>query len=600
MASELLKRSEVREEDTWKTSDMYENTVAWETELKEISALVDKAAVFEGKAAENADNLFVVLETLAKAGEKIEKAFNYAERLFDEDQTNTEHQAMNSRVYSLYADMGSKTAFVDPEILAASEETLEGFLKAKPELELYRKQLAEIRRLKEHCLSAEMEKLLAMTAEMSQTPADTFSILNNADFIFPEIEDENGEKARITHGRYGQFMQCANRRVRKDAFEKMYQTYKQYLNTLASLYSGNIKQQNFHAKARKYASSLEAAVDENNVSPSVYYNLIDTVNKNLDKMHAYVALRKKCLGLDEMHMYDIYTPMIPDMTKKISFEEAKETVLKALAPLGEDYVNKVKEGFENRWIDVYENQGKRSGAYSAGAYGCHPYVLLNYNGTLDDMFTLAHEMGHAMHSNYSNEAQPYIYAGYKIFVAEVASTCNEILLMEYLLKNTTDKKERAYLLNHYLDSFKGTVYRQTQFAEYEMLTNKMYEDGESLTADNLSSVYLELNKKYYGSDIISDEQIAYEWARIPHFYYNFYVYQYATSYCAAFSVAHKILEEGTPAVERYKKFLSGGCSMAPVELLKIAGVNLETPAPIQDALNAFGEIIKEMETLVED
>lgn len=388
--------------------------------------------------------------------------------------------------------------------------------------------------------------------------------------------------------------------MRKDAFENLYQTYKQFLNTSASLYCGNVKQQVFHAKARKYVSSLECAVDANNVSSSVYHNLIDTVNKNLDKMHQYVSLRKKCLGVEELHMYDIYTPMIADVAKKISFEEAKETVLKALAPLGEDYVNKVKEGFENRWIDVYENQGKRSGAYSAGAYGCHPYVLLNYNGTLDDMFTLAHEMGHAMHSNYSNEAQPYIYAGYKIFVAEVASTCNEILLMEYLLKNTTDKKERAYLLNHYLDSFKGTVYRQTQFAEYEMLTNKMYEDGESLTADNLSSVYLELNKKYYGSDIISDEQIAYEWARIPHFYYNFYVYQYATSYCAAFSVAHKILEESTPAVERYKKFLSGGCSMAPVELLKIAGVNLETPAPIQDALNAFGEIIKEMETLVED
>lgn len=599
MASELLKRSEVREEDTWNTSDMYENTGAWEAELKEISALVDKAAAFEGKVAKNADNLFVVLETLANAGEKIEKAFNYAERLFDEDQTNTTHQAMSAKVYSLYAAMGSKTAFADPEIIAASDETLEAFYKELPALELYRKQIAEIRRMKEHCLSAEMEKLLAMTAEMSQTPADTFSILNNADLVFPEIEDENGEKVRITHGRYGQFLQSADRRVRKDAFENLYQTYKQFLNTSASLYCGNVKQQVFHAKARKYASSLECAVDANNVSSSVYHNLIDTVNKNLDKMHQYVSLRKKCLGVEELHMYDIYTPMIADVAKKISFEEAKETVLKALAPLGEDYVNKVKEGFENRWIDVYENQGKRSGAYSAGAYGCHPYVLLNYNGTLDDMFTLAHEMGHAMHSNYSNETQPYIYAGYKIFVAEVASTCNEILLMEYLLKNTTDKKERAYLLNHYLDSFKGTVYRQTQFAEYEMLTNKMYEDGESLTADNLSSVYLELNKKYYGSDIISDEQIAYEWARIPHFYYNFYVYQYATSYCAAFSVAHKILEEGAPAVERYKKFLSGGCSMAPVELLKIAGVNLETPAPIQNALNAFGEIIKEMETLVE-
>ena len=600
MASELLKRSEVKEADTWNVKDMYATTEAWENELKVITEIVDKITSYEGSVAATAENLLIVLEHLANAGEKIEKAFNYAERLFDEDQTNTTHQAMSAKVYSLYAAMGSKTAFVDPEIIAASDETLEAFYRELPALELYRKQIAEIRRMKEHCLSAEMEKLLAMTAEMSQTPADTFSILNNADLVFPEIEDENGEKVRITHGRYGQFLQSADRRVRKDAFENFYQTYKQFLNTSASLYCGNVKQQVFHAKARKYASSLECAVDANNVSSSVYHNLIDTVNKNLDKMHQYVSLRKKCLGVGELHMYDIYTPMIADVAKKISFEEAKETVLKALAPLGEDYVNKVKEGFENRWIDVYENQGKRSGAYSAGAYGCHPYVLLNYNGTLDDMFTLAHEMGHAMHSNYSNETQPYIYAGYKIFVAEVASTCNEILLMEYLLKNTTDKKERAYLLNHYLDSFKGTVYRQTQFAEYEMLTNKMYEDGESLTADNLSSVYLELNKKYYGSDIISDEQIAYEWARIPHFYYNFYVYQYATSYCAAFSVAHKILEEGAPAVERYKKFLSGGCSMAPVELLKIAGVNLETPAPIQDALNAFGEIIKKMETLVED
>lgn len=600
MASELLKRSEVKEADTWNVKDMYATTEAWENELKVITEIVDKISSYEGSVAATAENLLTVLEHLADAGEKIEKAFNYAERLFDEDQTNTTHQAMSAKVYSLYAAMGSKTAFVDPEIIAATDETLEAFYKELPALELYRKQIAEIRRMKEHCLSAEMEKLLAMTAEMSQTPADTFSILNNADLVFPEIEDENGEKVRITHGRYGQFLQSADRRVRKDAFENLYQTYKQFLNTSASLYCGNVKQQVFHAKARKYASSLECAVDANNVSSSVYHNLIDTVNKNLDKMHQYVSLRKKCLGVEELHMYDIYTPMIADVAKKISFEEAKETVLKALAPLGEDYVNKVKEGFENRWIDVYENQGKRSGAYSAGAYGCHPYVLLNYNGTLDDMFTLAHEMGHAMHSNYSNEVQPYIYAGYKIFVAEVASTCNEILLMEYLLKNTTDKKERAYLLNHYLDSFKGTVYRQTQFAEYEMLTNKMYEDGESLTADNLSSVYLELNKKYYGSDIISDEQIAYEWARIPHFYYNFYVYQYATSYCAAFSVANKILEEGAPAVERYKKFLSGGCSMAPVELLKIAGVNLETPAPIQDALNAFGEIIKEMETLVED
>ena len=599
MAVELLKRSEVREENTWNVKDMYESVEDWEKELTAIRSIVDKVAEYEGKVMESAGSLLAVLSGLAEAGEKLGLAFNYAERLFDEDQTNTAHQAMNAKAYSAYAEMESRVAFVDPEIIAAPQELLERYYEELDELPLYRKQIEEIRRRKAHCLSAEMEKLLAMTAEMSQTPADAFSILSNADLVLPEIVDENGEKVRLTSGRYGQFVQSADRRVRKDAFEAMYSTYKQFLNTFASLYNGNVKQQIFQAKARKYASTLEAAVDANHVSPDVYQNLIETVSQNLDKMHRYVSLRKKCLGTEDLHMYDIYTPMIPDMAKTISFEEAKETVLKALAPLGEDYVAKVKEGFENRWIDVYENQGKRSGAYSAGAYGCHPYVLLNYNGTLDDVFTLAHEMGHAMHSYYSNETQPYIYAEYKIFVAEVASTCNEILLMEYLLEHTTDQKERAYLLNHYLDSFKGTVYRQTQFAEYEMLTNRMSEEGESLNADNLSNLYLELNKKYYGDEIVSDDEIAYEWARIPHFYYNFYVYQYATSYCAAYSVAHKILEEGAPAVERYKKFLSSGCSQAPVELLKIAGVNLETPAPIQDALDAFGKIIDEMTVLVE-
>ena len=599
MAAELLKRSEVREEDTWNVKDMYESVEDWEKELTAIRTIVDKVAEYEGKVMESAGSLLAVLSGLAEAGEKLGLAFNYAERLFDEDQTNTAHQAMNAKAYSAYAEMESRVAFVDPEIIAAPQELLERYYEESDELPLYRKQIEEIRRRKAHCLTAEMEKLLAMTAEMSQTPADTFSILSNADLVLPEIVDETGEKVRLTSGRYGQFIQSADRRVRKDAFEAMYSTYKQFLNTFASLYNGNVKQQIFQAKARKYASTLEAAVDANHVSPDVYQNLIETVSQNLDKMHRYVSLRKKCLGTEDLHMYDIYTPMIPDMAKTISFEEAKETVLKALAPLGEDYVAKVKEGFENRWIDVYENQGKRSGAYSAGAYGCHPYVLLNYNGTLDDVFTLAHEMGHAMHSYYSNETQPYIYAEYKIFVAEVASTCNEILLMEYLLEHTTDQKERAYLLNHYLDSFKGTVYRQTQFAEYEMLTNRMSEEGESLNADNLSRLYLELNKKYYGDEIVSDDEIAYEWARIPHFYYNFYVYQYATSYCAAYSVAHKILEEGAPAVERYKKFLSSGCSQAPVELLKIAGVNLETPAPIQDALDAFGKIIDEMTVLVE-
>lgn len=598
MAKELLKRSEVKEENTWKLSDMYETNEAWEADLKKIDELASELEQMEGTVTASAKNLLKVCNTMAKMDQKIELAYNYAERLSDQDTKDTTHQAMVQKIMMLYAGISSRLAFIDPEILETKEEVLESYYKEENQLEFYHKWVEEIQRLKPHRLSADQEKLLALASEVCQNPEQTFSMFNNADIQFPEILDENGEKVRISHGRFVRLLESADRRVRKDTFEQYYKTYAQFINTVASIYSGQVKQQIFRARARKYNSTLEAAVDANNVSPKVYENLVKTVNANMDKMHRYVSLRKKCLGVDELHMYDIYTPMIPDAAKKISFEEAKETVLKALAPLGEDYVNKVKEGFENRWIDVYENEGKRSGAYSAGAYGTHPFVLLNYNESLDDMFTLAHEMGHAMHSYYSNEAQPYIYSQYKIFVAEVASTCNEVLLMEYLLKNTTDKKERAYLLNHYLDSFKGTVYRQTQFAEYEMLTNKMAEDGESLTAETLNQAYLELNKKYYGPDMVSDDEIALEWARIPHFYYNFYVYQYATGFSSAVAIAHNILKNGAPAVEQYKKFLSGGCSMAPVELLKIAGVNLEEPTAIQDALNVFGDILSEMEALV--
>lgn len=598
MASELLKREEVPVEHTWNLGDMYATVADWEAAMKECGSLIEEIAAMEESCMASANNLFALLEKVAEAEEKLSLAYNYAERLYDEDCSNTAHQAMAAKAGTLFSKFIEKTAFIQPMILELSAETLEGFYKEFPSLEFYRKFIDEILRFREHSLSTEMEKLVALTSEMSQGPANTFSILNNADLLFPEIEDEKGEKTRITHGRYVSFLESANREVRKSAFEGMYSTYEQFLNTIASIYDNQVKQQIFQAKAHKYATTLEAAVDGNNVSPEVYMNLIETINKNLDKLHRYVSLRKKCLGLDELHMYDIYTPMISDVAKEVPFEEAKETVLKALAPLGEDYVAKVKEGFENRWIDIYENQGKRSGAYSAGAYGTHPYVLLNYNGSLDNMFTLAHEMGHAMHSYYSNENQPYIYSQYKIFVAEVASTCNEILLMEYLLKNTTDKKERAYLLNHYLDSFKGTVFRQTQFAEFEMKSNAMVEAGESLNAQNLSDLYLEINQKYYGPDMISDKQISYEWAKIPHFYYNFYVYQYATGFTSAVAIAHAILNEGAPAVDRYKKFLSGGCSDAPVELLKIAGVNLETPAPIQAALDVMGEILDEMEGLL--
>lgn len=598
MARELPKRSEVAEEYTWDLSDMYTDKKIWEAELNEISSIMEEIEKTEGNVTASASQLLNVLEKSALAGQKLELALNYAARLYDQDKKNTKHQAMEQKANALAAEYGSKTSFIVPEILTLDETVLEGYYKEQEGLELYRIQIEEIQRLKAHSLSAELEKLVAMTSEMSQTAAEVYSILDNADLAFPEILDEDGESVRISHGNFVPLLESPDRRVRKDAFENYYKVYQQFINTIAGLYNGQVKQQIFYAKARNYESTLEAAVDANHVPSKVYYNLIDTVNKNLDKMHRYVNIRKKCLGVKELHMYDVYTPMIADAAKKISFEEAKETVLKALAPLGEAYVNTVREGFANRWIDVYENEGKRSGAYSAGAYGVHPYVLLNHNDTLDNMFTLAHEMGHSMHSYYSNDTQPYIYSQYTIFVAEVASTCNEVLLMEYLLANTTDSKERAYLLNHYLDSFKGTVYRQTMFAEFEMQTNKLVEDGESLTADCLNKLYYELNCKYYGPEMVSDPEIAYEWARIPHFYYDFYVYQYATGYSAAVAIAHAILKEGAPAVERYLKFLSGGCSKSPIDLLKIAGVNMEEPQPIQKALAVFGEILDEIETLV--
>ena len=597
MAKELLKRSEVNPEFTWNLADMYADVAAWEADIAVIREMAAGLEQMEGKVTASAENLLQTLSQMAAMEEKMDLAFNYAARLSDEDAGNTTHQAMVQKLHGVISNISSKLAFIEPEILETSEEVLDTCFAQLPELELYRKQIQEIQRLKPHSLSAEMEKLVAMTGEMSRTASQTFSIFNNADLKFPEVVDENGDTVRITHGRFVGLEESADRRVRKETFEKLYHTYKQYENTLASLYSGQVKQQIFKAKARKYNSTLEAAVNANNVSPKVYENLVATVNDNLDKMHRYVRLRKKMLGVDELHMYDIYTPMIPDAARKISYEEAKETVLKALEPLGEDYIAILKEGFNNRWIDVYENEGKRSGAYSAGSYSTHPYVLLNYNESLDNMFTLAHEMGHAIHSYLSNSTQPYIYSQYKIFVAEVASTCNEILLMEYLLKNTTDVKERAYLLNHYLDSFKGTVYRQTMFAEYEMKTNALAEAGESLTAEVLDKVYHELNCKYYGPDMVSDPEIAVEWARIPHFYYNFYVYQYATGFSSAVAIARNILKEGAPAVAKCKEFLSGGCSQAPVELLKIAGVDLETPKPIQDALDVFGEILDELEKL---
>ncbi|MCI8282651.1 MAG: oligoendopeptidase F [Lachnospiraceae bacterium] len=598
MAKELPNRSEVRKEDTWAIEDMYGSLSAWEGDIRRAQDLAEQARSKEHTMTDCAKELYEVLELYQECYKLLYLAANYANRAADVDTRNMENQANQQRVTGVLVEVASSLAFLEPKILEIPKETLEQWMKEEPGLSEYRIWFQELRRREAHTLSPEMEELLASAGEMQQTPGQIFSMFNNADVEFPEITDEAGEQVRITSGRYISMQCSSDRRVRKESFQGLYHTYRKFENTLAAAYSGQVKQLIFEAKARHYDSTLEAAVDANNVSPKVYENLVETINENMDKMHRYITLRKKCLGVEELHMYDVYVPMIKEVDRRISFEEAKETVLEALRPLGEGYVNLIREGFTHRWIDVYENQGKRSGAYAAGAYGAHPFVLLNYDEKLDDMFTLAHEMGHALHFYFSNENQPFLYSQYKIFVAEVASTCNEVLLMEYLLAKTQDKKERAYLINHFLESFRTTVYRQTMFAEYEKVTNEMAEAGKSLTAEVLKQTYYDLNCKYYGLDMVSDEEIAWEWCRIPHFYYNFYVYQYATGFSAAVAIARRILQEGEPAVKDYLRFLSGGCSDSPVELLKIAGVDMSAKEPIQAALNVFGELLDEMESLI--
>lgn len=597
MENKLPKRSEVDVELTWKLEDIFASESEWKKALSEAMSLADEIAGFTGMVGESADTLYKVLDTYEKCCLKIHLVYGYAFKMRDVDTTSTYAQTLYSKVMSADVEVSEKIAFMEPEIIAVDEETMNQFYTEKPELNKYKIFITEVRRGKEHSLSPELEKLLAGANELADLPYEVFATLDNADLKFPEITNEKGEKIQITNGRFVPLEESKDRRVRKEVFEKYYETYGNFKNTSASLYAGQVKQLMFYARARKYSSTLEAAVDGNNVSPEVYKNLVEAVNDNLDKMHRYVRLRKKLLELDELHMYDVYVPIVKDYDAKYTIEEAKELVLKAVEPLGINYVNLIRKAFAERWIDVVENEGKRNGAYSSGVYGVHPFVLLNFNGTLDNVFTLAHEMGHAMHSYFSNEAQNYLDSRYKIFVAEVASTTNEVLLMEYMLKNAKDNKERAYLLNHYMDSFKGTVFRQTMFAEFEKTSNEMAEAGEPLTHENLTELYLNLNKKYYGEAMISDDLIGYEWMRIPHFYYNFYVYQYATGFSAAVAIANRVLKEGETAVNDYMKFLQSGCTKDPVSLLRIAGVDMATKEPINSALQVFERVIEEMEEI---
>ena len=595
----IRSREEIPQEDKWATEDLFPSDEAWEEALAAMAGYQEKLVADAGRLGESGRILYEHLLVMEEADEKISLLANYCMRKADEDTRNATYQAMSGKFMSKMVAMNAACSFETPEIMAIPDEALDAFYQECPELERYRRYLTSLRRMKEHTLSAAEEKLLASVGEVSGVPSKTYSAFANADLTFPDAVDSQGRKHPLSQGTYISLQESADRELRKSAYENLYHTFGNFRNTTASLLNAQNKQLKFHAEARKYENAFEAALFRTQVPTSVYLNLIEAVHKNLDKLHRYVGLRKKLLGLDEIHFYDLYTPLLADVDKEIPFAEAKQTVYDALYPLGDEYRKILKEGFENRWIDVYQNVGKRSGAYSAGG-AVHPFVLLNYSGTLDSQFTLAHEMGHALHSYLSCKYQNPIDSDYVIFVAEVASTCNEALLMEYLLSKTTDKKERAYLINHFLEQFRGTLFRQTMFAEFELIIGRLVAEGKTLTADLLCSEYKKLNAAYFGPEMIVDDEIAMEWARIPHFYYNYYVFQYATGYSAAIALSRKILREGESAVKDYLGFLSGGCSKTPIDLLKGAGVDMTGPEPVEQALALFGELLDEMEALMED
>ncbi|RXY99482.1 oligoendopeptidase F [Fictibacillus sp. S7] len=594
----LPKREELPLQDTWDLEAIYATNDKWEEEFSEVKRLLPEVKQFQGKLGESADMLFQFFQKQDELTKKLGKLYTYAHMRYDQDTTNSLYQGLNDRASNLATQVGSSLSFAVPEILLLPEETIDSYIKDNKDLGLYKHVLDEINRQRPHVLSKEEEALLADVSEVTASPSTTFGMLNNADLKFPVIKDENGEEIEVTHGRYIRFLESSDRRVREDAFKAVYGTYDKFKNTFASTLAGTVKKDNFFARTRKFDSARQAALNDNNIPEEVYENLVKTVNDHLHLLHRYVDIRKRALNLDELHMYDLYTPLVQDVKMEVTYEEAKKLVLESLDPMGEEYKNIVKEGFEKRWIDVHENAGKRSGAYSSGAYGTMPYILLNWQDNVNNLFTLTHEVGHSVHSYYTRESQPYPYADYSIFVAEVASTCNEALLNHYMLNKTKDKQEKLYLLNHHLEGFRGTVFRQTMFAEFEQAIHVRAANGEPLTPELLTQIYYDLNVKYFGENVVIDKEIGLEWSRIPHFYYNFYVYQYSTGFSAAASLSKQILEEGESSVSRYIDFLKAGSSDYPIEVLKKAGVDMTTSKPVEDALKVFEEILDEMESLL--
>ncbi|MEN2767632.1 oligoendopeptidase F [Ornithinibacillus xuwenensis] len=595
---ELQSRSEVPVERTWRLEDIFASDAAWEEELNSLKGDIPKISEFQGKVADSADSLFQVLELQDQLSARLGKLYTYAHMRYDQDTTNSFYQALNAKAENVLTLAQSAMSYLIPEILKMEEATIKSYLEEKEELKLYEHVLNEIIRQRSHVLSETEEALLAEASEALSTGSQTFGMLNNADLKFPSIKNDKGEEVDLTHGRYVGFLESKDRRVREDAFKAMYNTYGQFKNTFASTLGGTVKTHNFGAKAHHYDSARQAALDNNNIPEQVYDNLVEAVNERLPLLHRYAKLRKQVLGVDELHMYDMYTSLVQDVDMEIPYEKAQEYVLDSLEPLGTEYTDVIKEGFQNRWIDVEENKGKRSGAYSSGTYGTNPYILLNWQERVNDLFTLTHELGHSAHSYFTRKFQPYRYGNYSIFVAEVASTCNEALLNDYMLKTLDDEKQKLYLLNHFLEGFRGTVFRQTMFAEFEHEIHKRAQAGEALTADYLTEIYYDLNKKYFGEDVVSDKEIGLEWARIPHFYYNYYVYQYATGYSAATALANKILSSEDGAVDRYLDFLKAGSSDYPIEVLKKAGVDMTSKQPILAALDVFEEKLNEMENLL--
>lgn len=599
MAKQILTREEVPEHLTWDLTSIFESDDAWEAELKEVDQLSKKASDFKGKVAESAESLYNTLQFSDALYERLHKLYVYSHLKHDQDTTSGKYQDLDGRIRSVITNVGAAWSFITPEILALDEATLNSYVESYEPLALYKQSLKEINLGRPHVLSAEKEELLAQMSEVASSASKTFSALNNADIEFPNIIGEDGEEVQITHGNYITMLESDNREVRESAFKAVYKTYGQYKNTFATTLAGNVKAHNANAKIRNYDSARHAALSNNFIPEKVYDQLISTVHDYLPALHRYVELRKKVLGVEELHMYDLFTPLVKEVKMEVTYDEAMKTMVESFAPLGKEYQEIVQKGLDSRWVDVLENKGKRSGAYSSGTFGTNPYVLMNWQNNVNNLYTLAHEFGHSMHSYYSRENQPYQYSDYSIFVAEVASTCNEELLFDHLMNTLDDEKKKIYLLNQWLDGFRGTVFRQTMFAEFEHMIHELDAKGESITAEKLTSIYYDLNKQYFGDAMTVDEEIGLEWARIPHFYYNYYVYQYATGQSAATALSKQILEEGDSAVERYiNNFLKAGCSDFPIEVLKAAGVDMESPEPIALACKVFEEKLDELEKLL--